>query len=459
MNRFGDAVPGFGDAQFKLSIRPTRRTRLAVFGLLGRETARELGTTPDVGVAGGGSTTGSVDGTGQPQTTGRITEETTGTQYTGMNRLGVMNLWWTPGASAGHDDDGLGVWARRARLRRIAADRRRGAVPADGARKRFRRPAPRRVRRVREVNCWTRASKRTASRSSWQMANVKQLDAFRGLGPSTGGELVDYSAGPIRTQSRRARRRACGCSTGCRSDRSWASSRACGSNGTRSRARRRGSRACACRPASADTIVWTGVAVQAQTPSHESLQGFDYFHLTGADGATLRNERSRQFVAGVEQTFGAGFCAAASRPIGAASIACSCSASRPRPSAPRGSPAIVIPPDVPPDSVVLELRPTVHAESTGRGSAAGVEVLLQRNTGRLNGSLAYTFSKATREMYGHTFPFDFDRPHALAAHGRRPGDAPRARRGHVAARLRLSRHAGPRRSPVLHAHDLRATAQ
>ena len=29
------------------------------------------------------------------------------------------------------------------------------------------------------------------------MANVKQLDAWRGLGPSTGGELVDYSAGPI----------------------------------------------------------------------------------------------------------------------------------------------------------------------------------------------------------------------------------------------------------------------
>ena len=33
----------------------------------------------------------------------------------------------------------------------------------------------------------------------------------------------------------------------------------------------------------------------------------------------------------------------------------------------------------------------------------------------MTGSLAYTFSKATREMYGHVFPFDFDRPHALAA--------------------------------------------
>ena len=40
--------------------------------------------------------------------------------------------------------------------------------------------------------------------------------------------------------------------------------------------------------------------MQAQTPSHESLQGLDYFHLTQADG-DLRNERSRQVVAGFER--------------------------------------------------------------------------------------------------------------------------------------------------------------
>ena len=29
------------------------------------------------------------------------------------------------------------------------------------------------------------------------------------------------------------------------------------------------------------TQVWTGFSVQAQTPSHESLQGFEYFNFAG----------------------------------------------------------------------------------------------------------------------------------------------------------------------------------
>ena len=33
----------------------------------------------------------------------------------------------------------------------------------------------------------------------------------------------------------------------------------------------------------------------------------------------------------------------------------------------------------------------------------------------MSGSLAYTFSKATRDMYGRTITFDFDRPHAVVA--------------------------------------------
>ncbi len=120
VNRFGDAVPGFGDAQFKLSLRPTRRTRLSVFGLLGRETAREPGTTPDVGLAGGGSTTGGVR-RHRPATNHR-------THHRRDDRNPV-HRHESPGrdepvvdarATAGLDDDGLGVWTRRARLRRIA---------------------------------------------------------------------------------------------------------------------------------------------------------------------------------------------------------------------------------------------------------------------------------------------------------------------------------------------------
>jgi hypothetical protein len=35
------------------------------------------------------------------------------------------------------------------------------------------------------------------------------------------------------------------------------------------------------------SIWWTGYAEQAQTPSHESLQGYDYVQLTVADGGRL----------------------------------------------------------------------------------------------------------------------------------------------------------------------------
>ena len=85
------------------------------------------------------------------------------------------------------------------------------------------------------------------------------------------------------------------------------------------------------------------------------------------------------------------------------------------PSAQRVSPAYIIPPDLPAEHAILEHRPTMEAESAGRGAAAGIEMLVKREGRRVSGSLAYTFSKATREMYGYTFPFDFDRPHAFNA--------------------------------------------
>ena len=74
----------------------------------------------------------------------------------------------------------------------------------------------------------------------------------------------------------------------------------------------------------------------------------------------------------------------------------------------------VVPPDMPPDSAILEYRPTVHPESTGTGRAAGVELLLQRSSGRVTGWLSYAVSTAERELYGRTVPFDFDRRHAAA---------------------------------------------
>ena len=410
MSRFGDAVPGFGDAQFKLSVRPTRRTRLAVFGLLGRETARELAGEPDVGLAGGGST--AVNGGGSQPQTNTDASRATATQYGGVNRLGVMSVWWTPGprllttttvSAYGHDARdydgslliaGIAPFTRTVRVNDFAFRQRIEYVASRG----------------HHLDAGVDAHRIT---SSWQMANVKQLDAWRGLGPSTGGELVDYSAGPIRTDLARTQfggwlqyRLPLGSiwtiEPGARLE--WNSFTREASVQPRMRLAAH----------VGETTVWTGVAVQAQTPSHESLLSFDYFDLTNAAGARLRNERSRQIVAGIEHGFGAGFSLrveAYRRRFDRLLVQRLETESERAVRLAR----YVIPPDLPADSVYLEHRPTVEGESTGLGTAAGVEVLLQRNGARASGSLAYTFSKATREMYGLTFPFDFDRPHALTA--------------------------------------------
>ena len=162
----------------------------------------------------------------------------------------------------------------------------------------------------------------------------------------------------------------------------------------------------------ADTVVWGGLAWQAQTPGHETMQqGFQFFDITSPE-ADLRNERSRQIVLGMERTMAHAITLrveAYRRTFDRLLV------QRPETENERQQrlSTYAIPPDLPPDSGLLEYRPTVHPQSVGTGRAAGVEVLVQRNRGRLTGWLAYTLSNAERELYGRTVPFDFDRRHAL----------------------------------------------
>ena len=60
---------------------------------------------------------------------------------------------------------------------------------------------------------------------------------------------------------------------------------------------------------------------------------------------------------------------------------------------------------------------------------------LERTAGVVSGFLAYTYSRSTREMYGDTFLFDFDRPHSAKAGAVRAAVAPRPRGGDLAARV------------------------
>jgi len=55
----------------------------------------------------------------------------------------------------------------------------------------------------------------------------------------------------------------------------------------------------------------------------------------------------------------------------------------------------------------------------GTGRAFGVEVMLQRTTGKFNGWLSYAYSKSTRNfesLFAEDFNFTYDRPHMLKMH-------------------------------------------
>ena len=377
-------LPSFADVQFKATLRPTARTSVSLFALAGRE-AMEGGKQLDL---------------------------ESGQTFKGANRLALMNLSWTPSSrliatttlsgyahSARDYDNAFGsvvdAFERNVRVQDLAARQR--AVFAISS------------RHVLDAGIDLHRM-----RSSWRMTGMKPPIFWRGIGPSTWGERIEYPAtGAI--DSRLGRTQAgfwlqdriplgqrLSVEPGIRLD--WNSF-------TRESIWQPRLRVAARFGA---TAVWAGYALQTQTPSHESLQGFDYFQLSDAVGPTLRNERSRQFVAGFERPLGAGLdlrVEAYRRRFDRLLV------QRLETNAERAArlSSYVLPPDMPADSVLLEHRPTVHPESSGRGRAAGVEVLLQRNGGRVSGWLGYTFSQTRREAYGFTFPFDFDRPHTVSA--------------------------------------------
>jgi hypothetical protein len=379
-------LPSFGDVQFKISARPGTHTRLSVFGLGGRETMHGKGMNPN--------------------------DEFIGASYAGSNQLGVMNLAWTPSArlastttvsmyahSARDRDDFIpqNAFERATRVQDFAA-RQRMVIAI----------APRHV-----LEAGTDIHR---MRSSWRMAGNDAPIFLRGVGPSTWGEQIEYPAsGAIESHLSRTQagfwiqdRIPIGSrltvEPGVRID--WNSFTDESILQPRIRVAARVGK----------TALWVGYAMQTQTPSHESLQGFDYFHLSDEEGANLRNERSRQIVAGFEQPLGAGLdlrVEAYRRRFDRLLI------QRLETDAERADrlAGYALPVGIPPDDVVLEYRPTIYPESTGRGTAQGIEVLVQRTGGRASGWLGYTFSKTTREMYGFTFPFDFDRPQALSLVG------------------------------------------
>ena len=119
-NRFSDdPVPGFADAQFRMTLLPTARTRLTLYGLLGREMSDEpdADLPPLVRSASGLLTTSCLEGLAVH-----------GNQPAGRDESLV-----DAGTEARRDDDGVDVRARGARTRRLvgrASGRRSSATSA-----------------------------------------------------------------------------------------------------------------------------------------------------------------------------------------------------------------------------------------------------------------------------------------------------------------------------------------
>ena len=394
-DRFEDSrMPSFADLQVKATLRPSATTRLTVFGLAGRETLEQL----EFGLV--------------PDSTEPVVLEST----KGENRIAAGTLRWTPSSRVSSATT-LSAYSHDTR----DADRQfeeagRFPILFDGPFERHvvihdyaaRHQLLLASSKGRMIDAGVELHRVT---SSWKMAGTKTLLWWRGLGPGTTGELVDYSAGPIDSRLERTQAggwfqfgfeagRVATIEPGVRID--WNSYTGEATWQPRLRVSR----------AFGTTSVWAGISLQAQTPSHESLQGFQFFDLP-VDGSSLRNERTRQIVAGLERPLGAGF---AVRVEGYARSFDRLLVQRLETDAEYEArlSQYVIPPDLPADAIVLEHRPTTFPVSTGTGRATGLEVLVRRERGRVTGWAGYTLAKSTRDLYGFTVPSDFDRRHALS---------------------------------------------
>ena len=245
-NRFSDyPVPGFADAQFRMTLLPTARTRLTLYGLVGGEMSDE----PDRIYP------ADVFGIRAPDN--KLFVE--GPQYWGgINRLAVVNLSWTPGPK---------LTATTTASTYTHEARERDDSPVSSGLPPYERDLGVRDHSLRQRVLFSRGADQLLDagvevhslQSQWRMTGAKTMPSpadyppRRGLGPSTYGELLEYTNGPIDT-SWHGRKSGVGAAAPL--DRGWRSSgaavrlelvtgEACGSRG------------CACGPAGRRSVTAT----------------------------------------------------------------------------------------------------------------------------------------------------------------------------------------------------------
>ena len=389
-DRFKDGdIPSFLDGQFKVAVKPSTNTSLSLVGLTGVEAMiRPILSPPDQRQSLAGDNL---------------------REFHANTQLAIGKLQWTPGPRVSTTTT-LNAYTNTARTQDASIDWKTG-VPFDrrievadvGARQRVSVAWSPRV--VLDAGAEVHGI-----RSSWAMQALSLVPS-RSVGPDTFGRWLDYD-GPI---DARLARTAVGAwvqqsvpipgvivEPGLRVD--W-------NTWTRETAVQ--PRLRVTRTIGDSSVLWAGLAWQAQTPGFETMQhGIQYYDFVGPVAADVRNEQMRQVVVGLDR-----------RLPGAMTIRVEAYHRQfERLLVQRAETELErqqrlarydLPPDLPPDSAILEFRPTVDPESTGRGRASGLEVLLDRNRGRVTGWVSYTLGNSERELFGRTVPFDFDRRHAL----------------------------------------------
>ena len=155
-----------------------------------------------------------------------------------------------------------------------------------------------------------------------------------------------------------------------------------------------------------------------QSPGYEKLLQSDYFvDLTGAGGLALASERSWHAIAALERDLGRGLTA---RVEGYRKSFADLIVGRiETPDETRARLATYRFPAELASSLPVAPRITSTPSNDGGGGAAGVDLYLARrarsSSDRFTGWASYTYGRAHTAAYGRSYPFDYDRRHALSA--------------------------------------------
>lgn len=154
-----------------------------------------------------------------------------------------------------------------------------------------------------------------------------------------------------------------------------------------------------------------------QSPGYEKLLQSDYFvDLTNAGALRLRSERAWHGLVGVERRLTPGLLARAEGYYKWFDRLTMGGVETPDESAARIADYDF--PETLTASVPRGARITSVPSNSGEGRAYGLDLFLARPqiapTDRLSGWLSYTLGKAETTAYGRTFPFDYDRAHAIS---------------------------------------------